>query len=367
MSQSKVAKILKITRRREIRPPPGAMPGALTVDPNAARPVIDVMGYGPEALVELRDATMADLDGFIGKHRVVWINVTGLGDPAIIQAFGTRFGFHRLSLADVVHTYQRPKVENYDGYLYLVFRAPEPGPEHSVVTEQISLFLMKGIVITFQEGRADCFEGVRDRIRRSLGRIRAAEADYLAYSLLDAGTDGFFPVVERIGDEIESIEEGLTASWSTSTTHAIYQLRHQLMVVRRAVWPLRDLTNTLLRDECPVITQETRVYIRDCYDHCVQLMDLVDNHREISTSLMEMQLSLASYRMNEVMRVLTVIATLFMPLTFIVGIYGMNFDRDASALSMPELGWKYGYVGCLALCAVIAGAMLFYFRRRQWL
>ena len=354
-------------RRRELRPPPGAMPGMLVTNPEALRSTIDVIAYGPDSVQELRDARPEDLDQYLGRHRVVWINVTGLGDPDLIASLGRKFGFHRLALADVVHTYQRPKVESYEGHLYVVFRAPEPTDKDSTVsTEQISLFLLNGVVITFQEGRTDCFGGVRDRIRRSLGRIRGAEADYLSYALLDAAIDGYFPIAEQIGDEVEKIEEEIAAGSSASMTHVIYSLRHRLMTTRRAIWPLRDVVNTLLRDECSLVTQETRIHLRDCYDHCVQLMDLVDNHREIATALMEMQLSLASYRMNEIMKVLTVIATVFMPLTFIVGIYGMNFDRSQPA-NMPELGWKYGYVACLALCATAAFGMLAFFRRRRWL
>lgn len=344
------------------------MPGTLTADPEAKKPVIDIFGYGPELLNELRDAQMDDVEEFLRLFPVVWLNITGLADTELVVSIGRRFSLHRLALEDVVHTHQRPKVEQYDEHLYIVFRAPEHNnAEQPVATEQISLFLMKGLVITFQEGKCDCFGGVRERIRRSLGRIRAAEADYLSYSLLDAAIDAYFPIAERIGDEIERIESGLTDSGGREVTQRIYSLRHELMAVRRSVWPLRDVTNTLLRDECPMVTKETRVHLRDCYDHCVQLMDLIENFRELSTALMEMQLSFASYRMNEVMKVLTVIATIFMPLTFIVGVYGMNFSNEASRFNMPELTWKYGYIFSLALCAACVIIMLVVFRVRRWL
>jgi magnesium transporter len=327
------------------------------------------VAYSEGTVFELRDASTNDIEDVIRcSHAVVWINITGLGDATLISHIGEKFQLHRLALEDVVHPQQRPKVEPYGDHLFIVFRAPECLPPGSPIsTEQISLFLLKNVVITFQEGREDCFNGVRERVRRSLGRIRRVGADYLMYSLLDAAIDGFFPLAEEIGEEIEALEESTSRRISMLTSRRIYRVKRELMSIRRAIWPLRELTNSLVRDEHPLIEQETRVHLRDCYDHCVRLMDIVENDRELATGLMEMHLAFASFRMNEVMKVLTLIATIFMPLTFIVGIYGMNFHPEQSPYNMPELNWKYGYFFALGLCVISAGGMLIYFRRRQWI
>lgn len=327
------------------------------------------MAWSPEAFEERRvDSADAAAD-YVGRFPVVWVNVTGLANLDTIERIGERFSLHRLALEDAVHTHQRPKVEEYPERLFIVFRAPEPareGADARLSTEQISLFLGPGFVITFQEGEGDCFEPVRDRARANRGRMRTLPPGYLAYALLDAAIDAFFPVAEELGERIESIEQSVLEGQLRGVSARIYQARHDLMAMRRAVWPLRDMLGALLRDPHPLFHPDTRLFLRDCYDHTVQLMDIIETYRDLAAGLMDVYLGMASVRMNEIMKVLTLFATLFMPLTFIVGVYGMNFDTSQPA-NMPELGWRYGYLFALGLCAITVVAMLWYTRRKGWL
>jgi len=223
-------------------------------------------------------------------------------------------------------------------------------------------------VLTFQERPGkDCIEPVRDRIRGNRGRIRGARADYLAYRLIDAVVDGYFPVLERYGELLEDLEEEVTVSVDRSLTSRIHQVKSDLLMIRRALWPHREAINTLVRDGCKLIDDETRIYLRDCYDHSVQLIDMVETYRELGADLRDLYLSSISNRMNEIMKVLTVISTIFIPLTFIVGIYGMNFNTEKSPWNMPELNWYYGYPLCWAVMAMVTAAMVAFFARKGWL
>lgn len=362
-------------RHRPTRPPPGTPPGSLTPMPGAEPTTIDVMAWSPSGFEERRVPGAPEAFAYVGRFAVVWVNVTGFADAPVLEQLGRLFKLHRLALEDVVHTHQRPKVEAYDDRLFIVFRAPEPGAvpngsgpprTGSFATEQISLFLAPGFILTFQEGQGDCFEPVRERARRDHSRLRSLGPDSLAYALIDAAIDAFFPVAESLGERIEAIEECVLASRTRGVSAGIYAVRHDLMTMRRAVWPLRDMLSTLLRDHSGAFRPETRLYLRDCYDHSAQLMDLVETYRDLASGLMEVSLGMISLRMNEIMKVLTIIATVFMPLTFIVGLYGMNFDT-AEPLNMPELHWRYGYLYALGLCVLCVAAMLWYFRRKGWI
>jgi magnesium transporter len=227
--------------------------------------------------------------------------------------------------------------------------------------------LGENFVLTFQEGGGDCFDPVRKRLRRKRGRIRDVGADYLAYALLDAVIDGFYPVLEDCGERLGVLEDEIIGAPSGAAVTDVHDLKHDLLTLRRAIWPQREMINTLLRDESELVSAATRIYLRDCYDHAVQLMDIVETYREIASALVDVYLSSVSARLNEIMKVLTIIATIFIPLSFIASVYGMNFDRNASPLNMPELGWRYGYVFSLALMLAIALGLLYYFRRRGWL
>ncbi|MBI4558307.1 MAG: magnesium/cobalt transporter CorA [Candidatus Hydrogenedentes bacterium] len=354
-------------RKPEIRrqTEPGASPGLIVTDPNARRPIIHVMAYDEDRLVEEELADLGRVNEFLDQWRVVWVDVDGLGDADAIKQMGQLFGLHRLALEDVVNPHQRAKVDEYADYLYIVTRMVAPGTH--LETEQLSLFVGKNFVITFQERTGDCLDPVRERLRKKLGLIRNHGSDFLAYTIVDAVIDAYFPVLEKCGDQLDVLEDEVLSRPSAATIASLHEVKRDLLAMRRAVWPLRDAVNWLIREANPIIGNEVRVFLRDCYDHTIQIFDLLETYREITGGLTEIYLSSLSYHMNDVMRVLTIIATIFIPLTFIVGIYGMNFRTDASPWNMPELNWYLGYPLALGLMAGIAAGMLAFFWRKGWL
>ncbi|MBI5343192.1 MAG: magnesium/cobalt transporter CorA [Deltaproteobacteria bacterium] len=352
-------------KRRKRWHPPGTPPGTLAAHPEADKEPVRITLFRYDAsFLEERTLTPGEIGSLsVPESGVLWLDIAGLSDPGVVRAVGERFGFHPLGLEDVLNVPQRPKVERYEGHLLIILREvrlPEP-------PEQVSLFLGDRVVVSFQERPGDAFDPVRERLRQGKGPIRTLGADFLAYALCDAVIDAFFPTLEKLGDEVEELEEKLIASPSRERFHEIRRAKQRLLVVRRAVWPARDAMNELLREESPLIRAGTRPYLRDCYDHTVQLMDMVETFRELAAGLVDEYMSSMSNRMNEIMKVLTVIATIFIPLTFIVGIYGMNFDPQASPYNMPELRWMYGYPAVMLLMVAIAAGMLYYFRRKKWL
>jgi magnesium transporter len=277
------------------------------------------------------------------------------------------FQLHPLAQEDVLNTYQRAKVEPYGPHLFIVCRAfyVRGG---LLETEQLSLYVGENFLLSFQETPGpDCWDPVRNRLRHGQGNLRGSGTDYLAYALLDAVIDSYFPVLEEFGERLESQEELILVRPNPATIQAIHGIKRELFLLRRAVWPLRDAVNVLLRDPVPLIAKETRIFLRDCYDHCVQIIDLVETYRELGSDLTDVYLSSVSFRTNEIMRLLTVVTSVFIPLTFLAGVWGMNFDPSTSPLNMPELRWFWGYPFALALMAVVAGVMLVFFRRRGWL
>lgn len=348
------------------RTPPGALPGSLVVDPKAPEPQITVFAFGPNGYVEERIEEPHEIPAFMDKWPSVWINVDGLGDRDVLQQLGTMFELHRLALEDVVNVHQRPKVEQYDEQLFFVARMVYRTEE--VVTEQLSMFLGDNYLLTFQERETgDCFDPVRDRIRKGYGRVRANGTDFLAYCLIDALVDAYFPIIESYGDHLEDLEDKVLESPGPGLVAQIHQSRRDLLVLRRAIWPLREAINSILRDRDSNFTKETRMYVRDCYDHTIQILDLVEAYRELVSDLMDVYLSSLSTRLNEVMRVLTVISTIFIPLTFVTSLYGMNFNTDKSPWNMPELNWVLGYPLVLLIMGAMAVGQLFFFWRRGWL
>ena len=348
------------------RTPPGALPGTLVVDPDSAMPAITVFGYGPTGYVEKHVDGPQDIPQYIEAWPLVWINVDGLGDRDVLQQLGTMFELHRLALEDVVSVHQRPKVDQYDDQLFFVARMVFRNED--VVTEQFSMFLSENCLLTFQERETgDCFEPVRDRIRKGYGRVRNNGSDFLAYCLIDALVDAYFPIIESYGDHLEELEDQVLESASGVMVGEIHQARRDLLVLRRAIWPMREAINAVLRDRDSNFTQETRVYLRDCYDHTIQILDLVEAYRELVSDLMDVYLSSLSTKLNEVMRVLTVIATIFIPLTFVTSLYGMNFNTTSSPWNMPELNWFFGYPMVLLIMVAIAIGQLYFFWRRGWL
>ena len=345
--------------RRRPRIRPGTLPGTL-VPPDDAQPParITVIRFSSDAFEEhqagLEDA-LAD-----AHPGVTWIDIDGL-DARVLARLGDRFGLHPLALEDAMNVPQRPKAERYDKHYFLILRSFRQ-QEEGLTEEQISVFFGTGWIVTIQEGiQGDSFGAVRAALRHGRGRSRQAGADYLAYLLVDAVVDAFFPVIEAIGERMAQLEQAaVLPSTGTECLIEIQQVRHDLLMLRRAVWPIREEVGALIRDESGLITTETRVFLRDAYDHAVQALELVESLRETATSIMEIYLSAQNQRLNEVMKVLTVIATLFIPLTFIASIYGMNFQF------MPELHWPYGYAWALGLMALTAAAMIAFFKRRGW-
>lgn len=351
-------------KKRMALKPPGSAPGTLVADPSAPKPVIRLLAYGPTQHLEKEHATLEDVRKTKGTHPVLWVNIDGLGDAETIRAIGEIFGFHALALEDVLSGLQRSKVETFGDHIFVVLREPHKG--EYLDSDQVSLFLGSGVLVTFQEKAGDCFDLVRQRIRGSRGKICNQGADYLAYSLIDAVIDAYFPVLERLGERLDTLEDEAVMRPTQATSCAIHQIKRELLNIRRAVWPAREAIGTLIRDELPVITGETRTYLRDCYDHLVQLVEVMENYREIGSDLMDIYLSSISLKLNEVMKVLTIIATIFMPLSFIASIYGMNFDTKHPT-NMPELEWKYGYVFALAIMALTALSFLWYFWGKGWI
>lgn len=348
------------------RTPPGAPPGTLVVDPDAPRPKLRVIAFGPTDIVDRQIDDPRRLADFAHQWPVTWLNVDGLGDAQTIAKLGEIFDLHPLAIEDVINVHQRAKVDQYPKHEYIVARMLHLY-EH-VETEQLSLFLGKDYVLTFQEGRpGDPFDPVRERLRKKPSKLRSGGPDYLAYALLDALIDQYFPVLEVFGDRLEDLELQIMEAPGPRLLAGIHEAKRNLITLRRAIWPLREMTSQLTREASPRITEETRLYLRDCYDHTVQILDLVENYRELSSDLTDVFLSSTGNRLNEIMKVLTIFTAIFIPLSFIAGVYGMNFDPDTSPLNMPELRWFWGYPFALGVMALTAAVLLGFFWSRGWL
>jgi magnesium transporter len=346
---------------------PGTPPGTLRPHdaPSAHEVTVTLMDYTPESVLEKPLASIEEAFPYRDSSSVTWINVNGLQDAELLQKLGSHFGLHPLALEDVLNTGQRPKMEDYEDHYFIVMK--ELRPEGSRRSEQISFFLGRSWVLTFQETAGDPFDPVRERIRKGKGRLRRAGADYLAYALMDALVDGAFPMLESLGERIEELELELVGNPSRQTLHEIHRLKRELLYLRRTAWPQREVILALQREESTLVRPETRVYLRDCYDHTIQVLDMVETYRDLAGGMLDVYLSSVSNRMNEIMKVLTVMASIFIPLTFLAGLYGMNFNTAAGPWNMPELNWAWGYPALLGLMAAVAVGMLAYFRRRGWL
>jgi magnesium transporter len=323
---------------------------------------ITYMDYDEHRFEEKQAAKIEDCFEFKATPTVTWINIDGLHDIETIEKIGGHFDLHPLILEDILNTNQRPKFEDLGEYVFSVLKMLSYDEKaRSIQSEQVSIVLGANFVISFQESTGDVFEQIRDRIRNAKGRIRKMGCDYLAYCLIDAVVDNYFSILEKIGERIEALEEDLVSDPTTATLQLIHSLKGELLSLRRSVWPLRELINGLQRGESRLIRKTTGVYLRDVYDHTIQVIDTVEGLRDTVAGMLDIYLSSISNRMNAIMKVLTVIATIFIPLTFVAGIYGMNFKY------MPELQWKWGYPAVWAvICAVVIG-MVAYFKRKKWL
>ena len=348
---------------------PGLPPGALLHDAAALVPDgVGVVRFDRNSCVEKQFATAAEVmafcrDGAVpdGQQPVTWINIAGLGDIQLFQDIGNALNLHPLALEDAVSVPQRPKIDDYDSHLFITLKMLHPGPD-AIVVEQISLFLLNNTVVTIQEFNNDSLEPIRVRLRHGNSKLRAMGTDYLAYAIIDTVVDNYFPCLEQLAEQTEVLEEHVfKTSTRTSTLELIHSLRREISDVRRSVWPLRDMLNAICRDPLPLLGSHVRPFFRDCLDHAMQVLESLDSNREAAAALMEVHLSTLSNRMNEVMKVLTIISTIFIPLTFVVGVYGMNFDY------MPELRWRWGYWACWAVMIVCAAGMVWIFKKQGWL
>jgi len=324
--------------------------------------VVSIMDFDHDNLQEMTLDTIDDIFSCEQQLPFRWININGVHQVDFIEKIGKHFDIHPLTMEDIVNTGQRSKVEDYEHYLYLVSRMlyfdETKGEFHS---EQISIILKEGFLISFQEIEGDVFNEVRERIRKGRGRIRQSGCDYLAYCLLDAIVDNYFVVLGIFGDKIEMLDEELLENPSPDTSRMIHEMKREMVFLRKQVWPLREVLGNLSKADSGLIKEPTVIFLRDVYDHTIQVMDTIESYRDILSGMMDNYLSVVSTKMNEVMKLLTIIATIFIPITFVVGLYGMNFHY------MPELGWKWGYFAVLGFMLCLVVFMLICFKRKNWL
>ena len=358
-------------RLRTRKKAPGEAPGTLVYEgaPYAHPVRIDLFDYDAEHVTERRVDDVEACARYCNAETISWIDVDGVHDVALVERLGALFGLHPLTLEDIVSPDQRPKLEEYPEYLYVVLQMMHyDHASGAVEAEQVSLVVGEGFVLSFQESKeGDVFEPVRQRIREKRGIIRDNGADYLAYALIDVVVDHYMEILEGLGEHIEDLEDEVMLRPDSDRLRDINRLRRQVILLRRSIWPLRDVIVALERADRPFITDAIDPYLRDVYDHTVRTVEFIESAREILASLVELHLSTASNRMNEVMKVLTIISVFFLPLTFIVGVYGMNFNPDASPLNMPELNWFLGYPFAWAVMIATAFVMYLFFRRKGWL
>jgi magnesium transporter len=342
----------------------GRAPGTLIADKKKSTipAPISVIDYSGKKKNTTENVSPAALRPYRDSASVTWINVTGVHDIAVLKSIGDAFDLHPLLLEDVAHTDQRPKIEEYENGLFIILKMlTYDEQKKKIATEQISLVLGKKWVLVFQEKPGDVFDPIRNRVEKPGSLLRKNKADFLAYRIIDTIIDHYFVILESIGEEIEDLESRILKNPQPVNAQEIHRLKRELVFLRKSVWPVREILSTLHRNESPFIQQTTQPYIRDAYDHTIQVIDTIETFRDLGSGLLDMYLSVISNRMNEVMKVLTIIATIFIPLTFIAGIYGMNFQH------MPELGWAYGYPAILGMMVLIGVGMVVFFRKKGWL
>jgi magnesium transporter len=341
---------------------PGSEPGTLIIEPDAKPSRIILIDYDEDNAIRKMDITPNACAPYIGTNTVSWMDIQGLGSETVLKQVGAIFNLHPLLLEDVVNVPQRPKLEDYNNQLLVISQMVRLKEDESGFdTEQVSFVLGKRYLLSFQEEELqDCFEIVRDRIRTSQGRVRKSGADYLTYLLLDTIIDGYFPVVEHYEDRIEALEDVIISNPDRDTMQEIYDVRRELLALRRLIWPMRNVLNLLMRDHHGIVSDEVQIYFRDSYDHVIQILEIIEAYRELAASLMDVYMSTMGNKLNEIMKFLTVISTIFIPLTFIVGVYGMNFEN------MPELKGEWSYFMVWLVMLGVAGGLIFYFWRKGW-
>ncbi|HPF44425.1 MAG TPA: magnesium/cobalt transporter CorA [Syntrophomonadaceae bacterium] len=346
--------------------PPGTEPGALTRHlPNCDTPNnITIMQYGPEFFKEEAVQSPKKLQADEQTNSITWINVEGVCAPEALTFLGEQYGLHPLSMEDVLNAGQRPKIERFDDYYFMVMYllSEQDEPE----TRQVSIFWGEKFVITLEEEEEGAFDLLRDRLRNPKTKIREMGSDYLAYCIIDALVDRFFPRMDALREELDQLEDRIFSLQDNSIIEKIHHIKMKLLALGKLIWSIQELVDAIQSEEVELSTPNINLYLRDCYDHTVQISHTIDSYREICGGLIDTNLAMISSQQNEVMKVLTIIATIFIPLTFIVGVYGMNFNPQAGPLSMPELNSPYGYVVTWIFMILISLGMLYYFRRRKW-
>lgn len=344
---------------RSVGLPPGSLVSLATMGGQKAR--IKIIDYSEKEFAEKEITDLNECRTYKNNHHVTWINIDGVEDISSISKMGELFAIHSLVLEDITNTTQRPKLEDYEEHLFIVVKMITFDDERKEInTEQVSFVLGDGFLITFQEREGDVFHLIRERLRNAKGRIRSKGADYLAYALIDAIVDNYFLVLEKIGDEIEKLEEELINDPCAQTQIKIHNLKRELLYLRKSVWPLREVINGFINSESDLVNASMEKYLRDVYDHTIQIIDAIETLRDISSGMLDLYLSNLSNKMNEVMKVLTIMASLFIPITFIAGVYGMNFEY------MPELKMPWAYAGIWGVFIAIVLGMLFFFKRKKW-
>jgi magnesium transporter len=352
----------KFIRRREkkVGLPPGTP--VYTGEKTEEEVKISIIDYAEDHFQEMEVQTIEGCFPFKDSPGVTWINIDGIHRVDIIEKVGQHFEIHPLVIEDIVSPHQRPKMEDFSEYIYIVFKMLQyDNKDNLIKIEQVSIILGANYVISFQEMRGDIFENIRDRIRKGKGRIRKMKSDYLAYALMDTIVDNYYTILESLGDRIEEMEEKVVKDPKPETLQEIHRLKRDMIFLRKSVWPLREVISSLERDELPLIHKATRKFFRDVYDHAIQVIDTVETFRDMLMGMHDTYLSSISNKMNEIMKVLTIIATIFIPLTFIAGVYGMNFEF------MPELKWRWAYFGVWGIMLIIAVFMVIFFRKKRWL
>jgi magnesium transporter len=344
----------------------GLPPGTLffTGKKRMEHPKITYFNYGTDHHSEGEVDKLEEIPGARDEKTVTWINIDGLHDTELLGRIGEMFELHPLIVEDILQTDQRPKIDVFEDYIFIALKMlylAQDGNVGEVVSEQVSIVLGKHYVISFQESIGDVFDPIRERIRKAKGKVRKMGADYLAYVLMDSVVDNYFGLLEAFGDDLEELEDKIVDRPTKSTVKEMNEIKRELAYIRKSTWPLREVVTAMLRDEGAIVSSETKIYLRDLYDHTVQVIETVETYRDTSSGMLDIYLSTLSNRMNEIMKVLTIIATIFIPLTFITGIYGMNFQH------MPELAWRWGYPLTLFMMLFVAGMMIVYFRRKRWL
>src|SRR3989338_63739 len=362
-SKIRFVHMAKLTKKRSKKA--GLPPGTLIHigEKKTEKVKITIIEYDEMHFREQEAKTIEECFPLKDKNRptVAWINIDGIHQSEILGKLGEGFGLHPLIVEDILNTDQRPKIEEFEGYNYIVLKTLQfHGNNGEIIAEQVSLILGPNFVISFQEKEVDIFHAIMESLRTNKGRIRKIGADYLAYCLLDAIVDNYFTIMETLGEKIESLENELVSNPNPQMAHTIYNLKRNMILLRRSVWPLREVISRLERGESLLIKESTRIYLKDVYDHTIHIIDTLETFREMATEMLEIYLSSISNRLNTVIKVLTLIATIFMPLTLITGIYGMNFKY------MPELGWRWGYPTVLLVMAGAGIAMVYYFKKKKW-